>query len=165
MAYGVNTDAMVANIIAGASNVKSSAGNPAYTKEDFSIYFPQFSNITTIPEEIYALYMEMANASLSQGRWKSKWKYAMALYIAHFLTLWQRTQVSEDASAAQVVAGAQNLLVASSKSVDGVSVSYDVSSIQGSLPGWGMWTTTTFGTQLAQLANFLPTARAGMYVY
>jgi hypothetical protein len=56
------------------------------------------------------------------------------------------------------------MFVAQSKSVGDVSVSYDTSAINGSLPGWGMWLTTTYGAQLAQLAAYLPSARAGMYV-
>lgn len=118
-----------------------------------------------IDPELLQMFIDMAYSSLAESRWKSKWKYAMSLYVAHFLTLWLKTQAGSNATAAQVVATAQTLFSAQSKSVGDVSVSYDTSLINGSLPGWGMWMTTTYGTQLAQLAAFLPSARAGMYVY
>ena len=117
-----------------------------------------------ISTDLMDLFIEMASSSLIESRWKTKWKFAMSLYVAHFLTLWLRTQSGPNTTAAQVVATAQALLVTSSKSVGGVSVSYDTSTINGSLPGWGDWLTTSYGTQLAQLAAYLPSARAGMYV-
>lgn len=118
-----------------------------------------------INPELLQLFIDMANSSLAQTRWKSKWKYAMCLYVAHFLTLWLRTQNGINATAAQVISTAQSAFNVSSKGVGDVSVSYDTSSISGSLPGWGMWATTTYGMQLAQLATFLPSAKAGIYVY
>ena len=122
------------------------------------------SSALDISVELMQMFIDMANSSISESRWKSKWKYAMCLYVAHFLTLWLRTQNGPNANAAQVISTAQSLFNTSSKGVGDVSVSYDTSSISGSLPGWGMWSTTTYGTQLAQFATFLPGVKAGMYI-
>ena len=168
MPYGIDTDAYAQAVASAASNVSSSTGNSAFTCNDLAIYFPQFAKLTTtIPTEVQTLFIEMANASLSEERWRSKWKYAMSLYVAHFLTLWLQTQAgsSTNLTAAQVISAAKTNLVASSKGVGDVSVSYDMSSIANSLPGWGEWLTTTYGAQLAQMARYLPSAKAGMYVY
>ena len=89
----------------------------------------------------------------------------MCLYVAHFLILWLRTQNGSNATAAQVISTAQGTFNVSSKSVGDASLSYDTSSVNGSLPGWAAWLTTTYGTQLAQLAASLPSAKAGIYVY
>lgn len=122
------------------------------------------SSMLDISPELTQMFIDMANSSLSESRWKSKWKFAMCLYVAHFLTLWLRTQNGSNATAAQVISTAQSLFNVSSKGVGDVSVSYDTSSISGSLPGWGMWTTTTYGSQLTQFAAFLPGVKAGMYI-
>ena len=122
------------------------------------------ANPVNIPSDLLEMFMAMAYASILESRWKSKWKYGMSLYMAHFLTLWLKTQNGPNATISQMLNTAQTMFSAGSKSVGDVSVSYDASSISGSLPGWGMWTTTSYGAQLAQFAAFLPGARAGMYV-
>lgn len=245
MAYGVDTDAMAADIISAASNLPP-ANSSSFSVVDFVTFFPQFGvasnissislndggtgyqvddvltvvqsgasggtaqvtsisaggvitgiilrnagqdyttfnglattvdptggtgclvNIVTNPvnvsTELLDMFLAMAYSSVLESRWKAKWKFAMSLYMAHFLTLWLRTQNGPNETAAQIIGTAQTAFATASKSVGEVSVSYDTSSISGSLPGWGMWTTTSYGAQLAQLAAFLTGAKAGMYV-
>jgi len=170
--YGNDIQAMVENIKADAANVISGT-NPSYASTDFLAIFPQFGITTTsgtttttvIPDDVLDLYISMATASLIELRWKSKWSYAMALYVAHFCTLYLQTQAGPNKTAAQVVGTAEAKFPKQSKGVGDVSVSYDTSSISGDLPGWAMWKSTTYGMQLATLARALPTAKAGMYVW
>lgn len=122
------------------------------------------TSAVSIPSDLLDMFMAMAYSSVLESRWKTKWKYAMSLYMAHFITLWLKTQNGANSTIAQMLSNAQTMFSTASKGVGDVSVSYDTSSISGSLPGWGMWTTTTYGAQLAQFAAFLPGARAGMYV-
>jgi hypothetical protein len=170
--YGNEIVAMVTQIKADASNVIQGI-NPAYTSSDLLAIFPQFGitktvgviTTTVIPSTMMSLYIAMATASLVQLRWKSKWSYAMALYIAHFCTLYMQTQAGTNKTAAQVVGTSEAKFPKQSKGVGDVSASYDTSSISGDLPGWAMWKSTTYGMQLATLAKSLPSAKAGMYVW
>jgi len=170
--YGNDITAMVQTIKADASNVIQGT-NDAYTTVEFLAVFPQFAITKTvgtvtsnvIPSDVIDLYISMATASLVQLRWKSKWTYAMALYVAHFCTLYMQTQAGPNLTATQVVGTAEAKFPKQSKGVGDVSVSYDTSSIAGDLPGWAMWKTTTFGMQLATLARALPSAKGGMYVW
>ena len=85
----------------------------------------------------------------------------MCLYIAHNLTLYLRTQAG-DASAANALQGALPTGVATSKSVDGLSISIDLLGVSDDLHGYGTWKTTTYGQQLATLTKAY--GHAGMWV-
>lgn len=160
--YGNQIEAMVLQIKAIASNI-STTTNPPYTVSNFLTVFPQFGpEINENYEQILTMFIEMANASINQGRWKSKWNYAMALYVAHFYTLYLQTISGVNHTIGQVVANASAQFPKSSKGVGDVSVSYDVGSILNGLPGWGAWTTTSYGLQLATMAKIQ--GLGGMFV-
>jgi hypothetical protein len=167
MAYGVDANQLAAQITSGAANLPSS-NSAVYTADDFYNTFPQFclgpESAVQITDDVFDMFLSMANASIQQSRWNTKWSYAMGLYIAHFLTLWLQTQNGAGGTAASVIATAHSVLTPASKSVGDVSVSYDTSTMSGSLPGWGAWLTTTYGQQLAMMGRYLPGARAGMMV-
>jgi Protein of unknown function (DUF4054) len=169
--YGNEITAMVQQIKADASNVIAGT-NSAYTKTNFLAVFPQFAIQTSgdtptdvIPDATMQLFIAVATASLAQARWGSYWEYAMALYIAHFCTLFLQTQVGPNSTAAQVVATAETKFPKASKGVGDISVSFDTSSISGDLPGWAAWKSTTFGLQLATMASALPSAKAGAFIW
>lgn len=50
-----------------------------------------FTNAPT-PAYVVGAYTNLANSSILQVRYQEMWSYCMALYIAHYLTLWARTQ-------------------------------------------------------------------------
>jgi hypothetical protein len=161
--YGNNIDALVQQIKSSAANIQTGA-NPAYGVSDFLNIFPQFGpEVNDNYQDIIQMFIDMANSSLQYGRWQSKWKYGMSLYVAHFYTLYLETQAGFNQTLGQVVASASAQFPKSSKSVGDVSVSYDVNSITSDLPGWGAWKSTTFGIQFASIARLL--GRGGMYVW
>ena len=68
-----------------------------------------------------------------------------------------------DSGAVGVIKAAETKGLVASKSVDGVSVSYDFSTALSDLDGWADWKTTEYGIQFVTLAkNFM---RGGMYVW
>lgn len=140
--------ALAANIIDGQ--------NPPYTLQDFRTFYPQFTE-GIIPDEVLQIYLDLANKTVIEARWGDAWKLGMALFIAHFATQYVQTLVPDvdDPSAEQVVAQGTRVGVVGSKSVDGVSVSYDFSMLQDDLAGWAGWTRTIYGTQFATLARGL----------
>jgi len=48
-----------------------------------------------VPASVVQLYLNLATASLVQARWQEQWYIAMALFIAHYSTLYARTDASE----------------------------------------------------------------------
>lgn len=161
--YGNEIGATVQQIISAASNVSRGA-NPPFGVNDLLNIFPQFGPETNDNYEcILKMFIEMANACIIYSRWQSKWKYGMALFVAHFYTLYLQTQVGLNDTLGQVLANANAQFPKQSKSVGDVSVSYDTAAITGDLEGWGMWKSTTYGIQLASLARLL--GKGGMYVW
>lgn len=141
-----------------ASNIRGGE-NPPFSREDFLLIFPQFENV---PASVTEMYIEMANKSILESRWHSKWKLAISLYIAHFLTLWAKTSKEEPMTPAQLAVAGESKGAILSKSVDGVSVSYSATSAENDLQGWGSFKDTLYGQQFASLAKFA--GFGGMYV-
>lgn len=109
-------------------------------------------NAPPIPFVVISLYIALASASLVQARWLEQWPLAMALYVAHFLTLYARSDGNPNSTIGQIAAQGLSLGIQTAKSVGDVSVSYQP--VTG-LEDWGMWTLTIYGTQLAQLAKII----------
>lgn len=139
--------------------------NPPYDLVDFSSAFPVFpigEGGGAIPTYVFNLFLDMANAAIKEERYKTSWKFLMGLYIAHFLTLYLRTQQG-DASAQNALAGSLPTGLASSKSVDGLSISYDFTWANDSdFEGYGTFKQTEYGQQLITLTK--PFGHAGMWI-
>lgn len=148
-------------LIANAANVKGGE-NPAFDTEKFYTYFPQFQGtMTNAP--VLNQFIAMATACVKITRWYDSWEYGMALFVAHFVTLYLQTMTGDNPTASQVIGAAQAKGLQTSKSVGDVSVSYDFSHIAEDLKGWAAWTTTEYGLQFATMAKML--GKGGMYVY
>lgn len=145
-----------------ASGIQSTVNNSSYTRDDFSSLYPAIAE--NVPVEVLDFYIGMANSCLSERRYGTQWKYAMGLFIAHFLTLYlQATNgLTEDSPVAKVLQNSLSRGVATSKSVDGVSVSYQFIGSED-LSGWADWKLTLFGTNFATLARLM--GKSGMYVW
>lgn len=159
-----NNAYMMMEIFRGASNVILT-DNPEFTLCDFNSVFPIFiisdSVQDSIPLEVYNLFYNMANKSLKYDRLKSSWKYCMCLYIAHYMTLFLMTQ-NGDPGAQTALSGALPRGIASSKSVDGLSISYDFMDTASDLKGYGTWKYTVYGQQLATITKMY--GHGGMWV-
>lgn len=143
-----------------AANIVDSE-NPPFTAEDFRSLMPAFST-EIVSDAVLQHYIDQANAIVKEARWHELWKEGMRLCIAHFLVLHLQTNPPPDAGRMGIVnAGGVNG-VATSKSVGGVSVSYDINVANGDLTGWAAWKLTVYGTQFATMAQLL--GKGGMYV-
>lgn len=145
----------VNSIIAGASNIKG-GDNPPFTVDDFKKIYPQFwkGKKPLVPVEVIDMYVQLAAACVKKARYHDMWKHCMCLFVAHFLTLYMQTMVDpEFADARAVAAAGQTKGLMTSKSVDGVSASYDFSAVLQDLDGWAAWKLTAFGAQFATLAK------------
>jgi len=142
-------------------------GNPPYTEEDFYAFYPQFfyppeevpdgqepgPPVPLVPMVFLEEIIKLAHDTIIYSLWRSLWKTCMGLFIAHFLALYLQT--ADDPLADEVG------LVAS-KSVDGVSVSFNNNAITADMEGFGMFKATTFGEQLVTFAKML--GIGGLYV-
>ena len=77
----------------------------------------------------------------------------MALFVAHFVELYMRVMVEPGSDAANVVNAGQTKGLVASKSVGGVSVSYNFEQALKGLEDWGEWLSTEYGAQFVTLAR------------
>lgn len=164
-AYGQNVDAQVFQTIADASNVIQST-NPSYTVNDFITLYPQFGPDTNgnyiVPEIILQMYIDLASACVNATRYRSYWKLCMGFFVAHFTLLWLQGTVSPGSPAGAALEAGKAQGLATSESVDGVSVGTDYSIIASSLSGWAAFNLTVYGQQFATIGKLV--GKAGMFI-
>ncbi|MFV0240198.1 MAG: DUF4054 domain-containing protein [Lacrimispora sphenoides] len=153
-------------IIAGAANIKG-GDNPPFSVADFKEIYPQFwdsDELPLVPLAVMEMYIAFADSFVKISRYHKAWQVCMSLVIAHFLVLYLRTMNADpDSGAAGVIKAAETKGLVASKSVDGVSVSYDFSTALSDLDGWADWKTTEYGIQFITYAkNYM---RGGMMVW
>jgi hypothetical protein len=124
------------------------------TKEEFLTLYPQF-NSGNIPEAVLTMYLDLANKSIQEARWHEYHKVAVGLFTAHCCTLWLEGSTPNNAGAAEITAAGAAKGLVGSKSVSGVSVSYDNSSIFSDFAGYGSWKLTKYGLQLLSLLQIV----------
>ncbi|MFV0410951.1 MAG: DUF4054 domain-containing protein [Paracoccus sp. (in: a-proteobacteria)] len=114
-------------------------------ESDFRQVFPVFADDAVYPTAQFNFWLNFSKKMLNECRWADLYDEGQMLFVAHHLVLYAREKESVDSggSAGQVQGAV------SSKSVDKVSVSFDVSSI--TLDNAGHWNLTTYGIRFYQL--------------
>jgi len=107
-------------------------------------------NLPLIPISVLNAYIYLASASLVQARWQEQWKMAMALFVAHYATLYAKSDGDANSTVGQAASQGLSSGIQVAKSVGDVSVTYQP--IQG-LENWGAWNLTSYGQALATLAK------------
>lgn len=111
------------------------------TSDQFRADFPEFSDVTKYPDPSVNFYLSQADVILNQDVHGDQFVYLAELFTAHYVELRGRTLAG--ARGGFVSSGGSG--VASSKSVDKVSVSYDNS---GTIdPDAGFWNKTGYGQE------------------
>ena len=150
---GEYSDASLLNIATNSANMRFGT-NPAYTLADFVAIYPQFGTVAddgaftgtgNLNRAVMTMFLNLASASIAQLRWQDSWNFGMALFIAHYATLFQQSSPSVAAGLAK---GVQV-----SKSAGDVSVS--VQAITSGWESWGAWNLTVYGQQLMTLAKII----------
>ena len=124
------------------------------TREDFLELYPQFTP-DNIPEAVLTMYLDLANKSIQEARWREYRNTDVGLFVAHFCTLWLEGTVAENATPAEITAAGAAKGLVGSKSVSGVSVSYDNSTVLSDFAGYGAWKLTKYGVQLLTLLRIV----------
>lgn len=136
MVFSIDETELLITLTQDATATGAFAGN---------IYLTPF-----IPLIVLLMYINLASASLMQVRWRETWPLAMALFIAHFSTLWMETETGPNSTAAQVAtSGLQQGIIISQAAGD---VSATTQPVAG-LEDWGSMNLTQYGVQLATFAQ------------
>lgn len=99
---------------------------------------------TAYPDAVVLIRLKIAEKFFSADLWPDETirDHCIGLYVAHFLVAY-----GSRAEEGECGAGVSGLVT--SKSVDGVSVSYDTGTVAEQ--GAGFWNATTYGRELYQL--------------
>lgn len=109
--------------------------------------FPEFSDATRYPDSLVTFWLGVVTRMLNPDRWADLLDIGLSLALAHHLVLAVRDQSSAQAGKVPgTVLGMQT-----SKSVDTVSVSYDVSAVTNE--GGGFWNMTSYGVRFLGMAR------------
>lgn len=118
-------------------------------ESSFRLNMPMFASVEDYPSAQFNFYLKLGVKLLPEQRWDDLLDDGYTFFVAHYLTLYARSMLMADLGGdVGKVAGNET-----SKSVDGVSKSMDVSSI--SLEDGGHWNQTTWGIQFLQLARMV----------
>lgn len=111
------------------------------TSDQFRADFPEFSDKTRYPDTSVNFYLTQADNLLEQARFGDQFVYLAELFTAHHTEI--RGRRSAQAALGGVNSSGGGILT--SKSVDKVSASYDVSGIIN--PDAGFWNNTDYGRE------------------
>jgi len=112
------------------------------TNEQFRSDFPEFADITRYPDASVNFYLGQADTLLDQNVLGDQFVYLAELFTAHYTELRGRALAASAAGGGNSNGSAG---VVTSKSVDKVSVSYDVSGVID--PDAGFWNATAYGRE------------------
>lgn len=152
-----------AGIKGTASNLCDSVGN--YTPEQFQTDFPQFyksDNTLLIPAHTLQMFIDRANAAIQPCKWLDSWRYAVGLYVAHYVTLYLRTYAEHSETAQQAATTGALIGVVKSATLGDSSVTYDTDALTRGTAEWGSLNATQYGQTLASEARLI--GMGGSYV-
>jgi hypothetical protein len=148
---GIPAGTLVVSVNSTAkSAVLSNATTAAGTDVQLTVYAAP-----PIPMVAIQLYINLALASLMQARWLDTWTLAMALYVAHFCTLYMRSEAGPNQTASQIATSGLEKGIAVSKSAGGVSTA---AQLLAGMEEWGAFAETTYGVQLIGFAEAIGSA-------
>jgi hypothetical protein len=119
------------------------------TAASFRVAFPAFANPVKFPAGMVDLWLSTAVKLINAAKWGDLADLGAQLMAAHYLAL--EAQAVNSATGARMPGASVGVL--SSKSAQGVSASYDVST--ATEKDAGHWNMTTYGTRYIRLARMM----------
>jgi hypothetical protein len=120
------------------------------TLNQFRSDFAEFADTSKYPDALITFWLTVTSKLINVDRWGDLSDQGQELMTAHYLSLAARDRAT--AAAPGAIPG-QLTGVVTAKSVDDVSVSYDVSSMLNA--DAGSWNQTTYGARYFQLARLM----------
>lgn len=115
----------------------------------FRASFAEFNSSATYPDSMIQIWIDYMSRRMSVERWGDLYDQGLMLSVAHFTTLAARRLRAAGAGGVPgMLSGPQT-----SKSVDKVSVSSDVSSV--TVAGAGHWNQTEYGVMYSELVDMV----------
>lgn len=105
-----------------------------------------------VPLAVMNAYIMLASASIMQSRYQDGWALAMALFIAHYATLWLQSDGNPASTAAQAAQQGVAKGIQVTKAVGDTSVGYQA--LTG-FEDWGSWNLTMYGMQFMTMARVI----------
>jgi hypothetical protein len=139
-------------IVANDENAKTLTLSQNTTLAGTNIQLTIYIN-PAVPLPVLNAYIWLATNSIMQVRYQEMWPFCMALYIAHYVTMWLQGQTAGPGSTpAQVASAGLAMGIRTSKAVGDVSVGMSPIS---KFDDWGTYALTSYGQQLAMFAMAL----------
>ncbi len=113
-----------------------------------------------VPVPVINAYIALASASLVFNRWLDTWMLAIALFTAHFVDLYLRSQGNCSSSCAQAATAGLKSGITIGVSAGGVSQT--LKPVPG-IDEWGQWAQTAAGVQLIQFARAMGAGSVLLY--
>jgi len=145
-ANGVPKGSMVVSV-AGTEIVISQITTEAFSNTTLTIW----NSFPIVPVQVINAYINLAGVSIQYQRWFEMWPMMMALFVAHYITMWLQSQgTNPNPTAAQLATSGLATGIKVSKAAGDVSVG--IKSLDG-FENWGTFQLTSYGMQLATLAQ------------
>jgi hypothetical protein len=103
-----------------------------------------------LPLAVINCYIALASSHLVQARWLDDWTMGMALFIAHFCTLWLLSEGIGCSTPGKAAAAGLAQGIATSESAGPVSLGTQPTT---GLDDWASWTETQYGKIFATMAR------------
>ncbi len=120
-----------------------------FSSIEFLTAFPEFDDSDVYPTPVMEYWASIADLRLNESRWGALRTHGIYLFVAHNIALARSAQDAANIGASVTQGGG----LISSKSVGGVSVSYDTGS--AALQNAGNYNLTRYGRELLQLARMV----------
>lgn len=141
---GIQCGSVIQSVNPLVSTLVLSLPTTASGVQTLSIY-----STSSVPLCLLNAYIYLATSSIIQVRYQEMWSYCMALYIAHYLTLWLRTQAGGPGTSGGSIASAGLAMgIQISKHVGDVSNASQPLKIPEE---FGTYALTIYGQQLATI--------------
>lgn len=105
---------------------------------------------TFVPIIVVLTYVYLAHASVMHARYKAAWYMMMNLFIAHYCTMFMRTEAGPNLTASQVASSGLTKGIIISRAAGDVSARSEL--VKGQ-ENWGAWTETEYGVQFITIAR------------
>jgi len=119
------------------------------TVSEFRTAFPEFADGVKYPDTLVQLWLDVSVRLVNADRWAELTNLGIMLATAHSVVIGARSA----AAAAKGLPPGGVAGIQSSKSADGLSASYDVSSVTEQ--GAGQWNSTVYGTRYFQMLKLM----------
>lgn len=129
--------------IGNGSNGEITLSNPVLLTGTYP--FTVYVGPPLVPVPVINAYIALASASLVQARWFDTWAFAIALYVAHFLTLYLRSEGNCSTTCGQAAVAGLKQGITVGMSAGGVSQNLQPTP---GMDDWGAFNQTQYGVQL-----------------